>query len=174
VRADGGLPARVALAAFAPALARLLALRPLLGVRNVGHTLAKLVCPVAGRALLVSSYTHPAFGKLQAELFARTGMHALSLRATDGEAVASARRAQAIDAWREGVRHTVGATQAVAAAASDLPQIDAASTAAWTREVLEGRRSAPPALLEQVAAIQSALAGADPGVAGASAPASRS
>jgi anthranilate phosphoribosyltransferase len=157
-----GQPARVGLATFAPALSRLLALRPVLGVRNVAHTLAKLVCPVTGPALLVSSYTHPAFGRLQAELFGRTGMHALSLRGTDGEAVASARRTQAVDHWRDGSCRTVIEARAVAPADSGLPATDAPSTAAWTRAVLSGTRAAPPALLAQVEAIRAAVGAADP------------
>jgi len=156
-RAAAGVPARVALATFAPALARLVALRPVLGVRNVAHTLAKLVCPVSGHALLVSSYTHPAFGRLQAELFARSAMHAISLRGTDGEAVASARRAQAMDRWHNGVREVVMDPQTVAPTGADLPPPDAASTATWTRAVLAGERAAPPALLAQVEAIRTAL-----------------
>jgi anthranilate phosphoribosyltransferase len=153
-----GRPALVSLSTFAPALSRMLALRPILGVRNVAHTLAKLVRPVQGPSLLISSYTHPAFGRLQAELFERTRMHAMSLRATDGEAVVSARRSQAIDHWFNGACRQVVAAQSVAAADAALPAPDAASTAAWIRAVLAGERPVPAALHEQVEAICSALA----------------
>jgi anthranilate phosphoribosyltransferase len=157
-RAGAGLPAYVALATFAPALARLVALRPVLGVRNVAHTLAKLVRPVEGPALLVSSYTHPDFGRLQAELFGGGGWHAMSLRGTDGEAVLSARRAQGMDHWRDGQRRAIVVPQAVAPAGAALPAADAASTAQWTRAVLAGELAVPQALQEQARAIGAALA----------------
>jgi anthranilate phosphoribosyltransferase len=156
-RARAGLPALVALATFAPALARLIGLRAVLGVRNVAHTLAKLVRPVEGPSLLISSYTHPDFGRLQAELFERTGAHAMSLRATDGEAVVSARRAQGIDHWRDGQCRTVVAAQGVARAGDALPEPDAPSTAAWIRRVLAGDAPVPEAIAAQFDAVCAAL-----------------
>jgi anthranilate phosphoribosyltransferase len=154
--ADRGLPAVVELSACAPALSRLVALRPVMGVRNVGHTLAKLICPVRGPRLLIASYTHPDFGRLQSELFRRTGMHAMSLRGTDGESVISARRAQPIEYWHDGVCQTVVTGEAVAAADAALPPTDAQSTASWTREVLEGRHAVPPAIAEMATAVAAA------------------
>jgi anthranilate phosphoribosyltransferase len=164
-RADAGLPALVELAIFAPALARLIALRPVLGVRNVAHSLVKLLRPVEGPSLLVSSYTHPEFGRLHGELFERLRMFAMNLRGTDGESVVSARRAQAIDLWQDGKCREVVARREVAPAETDLPEPDAASTAAWTAAVLDGRHPVPQALQEQIAAIAAALRGT--GAAGA-------
>jgi len=158
-RAQAGQPALVALETFAPALARLLGLRAVLGVRNVAHTLVKLVRPVQGPSLLVSSYTHPDFGRLQAELFATTGALAMTLRATDGEAVVSARRGQGIDLWRDGSCTTVLSGESVARRADELPAIGAADTAAWTVEVLAGRRALPTAIAAQQAAIRQAVRG---------------
>jgi anthranilate phosphoribosyltransferase len=152
-----GQPAVLALDSFAPALSRLIALRAVLGVRNVAHTLAKLVRPVAGPSLLVSSYTHPDFGRLQAELFAQTGALAMSLRGTDGEAVVSARRAQGVDLWRDGHCTTVISGEAVARGVGELPAPDAASTAAWIRDVLDGRQAVPASLVAQCAAIVAAV-----------------
>ena len=156
-RAAAGEPVMAPLQGFAPALARLIALRPQLGVRNVAHTLVKLLRPVQGPSLLVSSYTHPAFGQLQAELFASTGAHAMSLRGTDGEAVVSARRAQAIELWRDGQCRTVTPAQAVAAAVTGLPAADAQATAQWTRAVLDGQEPVPAAVAAQVAAVRAAM-----------------
>jgi anthranilate phosphoribosyltransferase len=156
-RAAQGLPALVDLQTCAPGLSRLLALRAVLGVRNVAHTLAKLVRPVLGPSLLVSSYTHPDFGRLQAELFAATGALAMTLRGTDGEAVISARRGQALDLWRDGSCTTVVAGETVARTGVELPALDAASTADWTRAVLEGRQAVPPGIAAQKAAICTAL-----------------
>jgi anthranilate phosphoribosyltransferase len=157
--ARAGRPALVALDTFAPELARLIGLRAVLGVRNVAHTLAKLVRPVDGVSLLVSSYTHPDFGRLQAELFATTGALAMTLRGTDGEAVISARRGQGLDLWRDGNCTTVIGGEAVARGGDELPATGAADTAAWTLDVLAGRRAVPPAIAAQQAAIRQAVRG---------------
>ncbi len=151
------LPAVLALEAFAPRLSRLIGLRAVLGVRNVAHTLAKLVRPVAGESLLVSSYTHPDFGRLQAELFAQTGALAMSLRATDGEAVVSARRAQGIQLWRAGQCRTVLAPEDVARNPAELPAPDARATADFTRAVLEGQLAVPGNVAAQRDAIRAAV-----------------
>lgn len=156
-RAAAGVPAVVALPTCAPALARLIALRAVLGVRNVAHTLAKLVRPVEGASLLISSYTHPDFGRLQAELFRTTAAHAMTMRATDGEAVISARRAQGIDLWKGGACQTVVAAQDVARTGAALPDPDAASTAAWTRAVLAGEAPVPESIGAQFEAIRAAV-----------------
>lgn len=167
--ADRGLPAYVELSACVPALSRLIALRPVLGVRNVAHTLAKLLCPVQGPRLLIASYTHPDFGRLQAELFRRSGMHAMSLRGTDGESVISARRAQAMDYWHDGACSTVVPGEEVAAADLALPQTDAESTASWTRDVLDGKLPVPAAIAGQLAAIVAAARACAASAAAASA-----
>ena len=156
-RSADGLPAFVELAALCPALARLIALRARLGVRNVAHTLAKVLRPVSGPCLLVSSFTHPEFGRMQAELFRSSGEHALTMRATDGEAVVSARRTQAVDCWRNGVCTPAIAAQPIADALATLPTADLAATAQWTRDVLRGVCPAPPALLAQVELIEREL-----------------
>lgn len=152
-RATAGLPAVIELQAFAPELSRLIGLRAILGVRNVAHTLAKLVRPVEGPSLLISSYTHPDFGRLQAELFRDTGAHAMSLRGTDGEAVISARRAQAGEIWSGGTSVSLAGGGSVARADDALPDPAAAETAEWTREVLAGRIAVPAAIQMQFDAI---------------------
>ena len=155
---DRGHPAFAELPGFAPELAAMLALRPMMGLRNVGHTLVKLMVPAEGRALLVASYTHPEFGAMQDELFALDRRFAMSMRGTEGESVVSVRRTQAIDLWDEGVKRTVIAERSVEPDDGTLPAIDAASTAAWTRDVLEGRQPVPAGLKEQVQVIGRAFA----------------
>ena len=131
-------------------LARLISLRRMLGVRNVAHTLVKLLCPVAGPALLLSAYTHPEFGSMLNELFAERGTSALLMRATEGEAVVNVRRSQEVLRWRAGQVETL-AERAPSAAAQlpELPPRDAESTAAWTLAVLAGDIPAPESLLAQ-------------------------
>ena len=57
-----GSVAHLGTAALLPGLARLLAVREVIGLRTPGHSVAKLLNPCAGPALVVSSYTHPRFG----------------------------------------------------------------------------------------------------------------
>ena len=139
-------------------LGRLVGLRRILGVRNVAHTLVKLLCPVAGPTLLLSAYTHPEFGAMLNELFAERGTAALLMRATEGEAVVNVRRSQEVLRWRAGEVETL-AERAPAAAAElpGLPPRDATATAVWTQAVLAGEMPAPASLLRQCEMIQESV-----------------
>jgi hypothetical protein len=81
----------------------------------------------------------------------------MTMRATDGEAVISARRAQGIDLWRDGACQAVVAAQDVARTGAALPDPDAASTAAWTRAVLAGKAPVPESIGVQFEAIRAAV-----------------
>ncbi|MBP8204722.1 MAG: DNA-binding protein YbiB, partial [Giesbergeria sp.] len=52
-----GCVAHITTATLHPGLARLLAAREVIGLRNPGHSLVKLINPCAGAAVVVSSYT---------------------------------------------------------------------------------------------------------------------
>ncbi|HEU0200223.1 MAG TPA: DNA-binding protein YbiB [Burkholderiaceae bacterium] len=149
-------PAFLPLEAVAPSLSRLIALRRRLGVRNVAHTLAKLIAPTLGPSLLLSCYTHPEFGQMLGELFALTGTAALSMRGTEGEAVANARRPRTMERWVHGTMQVVGADEN--APEVELPAPDAHATAAWTRDVLAQRVPMPGALSTQIEIIRQTLA----------------
>ena len=156
-RRRDGLPAVLMLESVCPPLARLIDLRRALGVRNVGHTLAKLICPAEGASLLITSYTHPHFRDMKAELFAMTGTHAMAMRATDGESVVNARRPQSVERWFRGTHTTVLAGESVARADLELPGMDAVATARWTRDVLDGRIPVPTAIRAQADVIAAAV-----------------
>lgn len=155
---DRGL-AYLPLAVVSPGLAWLVSLRRILGVRNVAHTLAKLLRPVQGPSLLLSAYTHPEFGAMLAELFALRREAALLMRATEGEAVANTRRPQRIARWLDGVEATAveGAERAEAGLPA-LPAREAAPTAAWVRAIQQGREPLPAAIAAQRDAILDAAA----------------
>ncbi|MEK7943617.1 DNA-binding protein YbiB [Pigmentiphaga sp. YJ18] len=155
---DRGL-AYLPLAVASPGLARVVGLRRTLGVRNVAHTLAKLLRPVQGPSLLLSAYTHPEFGAMLAELFALRREAALLMRATEGEAVANTRRAQRIASWLDGAETTVveGAERAEAELPA-LPAREAAPTAAWVRAIQQGQAPLPAAIAAQRDAIVDAAA----------------
>jgi anthranilate phosphoribosyltransferase len=153
-------PAFIPIRTLSPRLAALLELRWVLGVRNVGHTLAKLVNPTdSPTCLRITSFTHPDFNRLQHDYFATTGIPALVLRATEGEAVASTRRAAQIDWLHEGLCDMLVPAQT--AAARDLPALpdphDAPGTARWIQSVLAGERPVPDPIEQQVAAVLQAV-----------------
>lgn len=138
-----------------PSLKRLLDVRRTVGLRNPAHSLVKLMNPCQGRALVVGSYTHPEYAASMAETFALTGAHALLLRGTEGEPVADARRTPPMQAFREGQKHLLQLTQdGPLASLPDLPrEVDAVSTAAYIRSVLDGFRQVPKPIALQVAHI---------------------
>jgi anthranilate phosphoribosyltransferase len=145
---------------LSPALARLLDLRWILGVRNIGHTLAKLLNPSnSSRCLRMVSFTHPEFDKLQHQLLLEEKISALVMRGTEGEVVANARRQARIDFLQCGECATLIEAQVVAS--GDMPSLppahDALATAQWSRAVLAGERSVPDAIAQQVEAIMSVL-----------------
>lgn len=149
-------PAFVPIDALSPRLAALLAMRWRLGVRNVGHTLVKLLNPTDSPACLrICAYTHPEFNLLQHALFERTGAPALILRGTEGEVVAGTRRVPQIDWMHDGVcEPLVPAQTTPMGAAPDLPPAhDAGATAVWIRSVLAGERAVPEAIARQVQAV---------------------
>jgi anthranilate phosphoribosyltransferase len=137
---------------LSPALKRLLDVRRAVGLRNPAHSLVKLMNPVAGKALVVSSYTHPEYAISMAATFELVKADALLLRGTEGEVVADPRRSPQMQGFvkgqrvlfEEGVKGTLPSVP-------DLPkEIDAASTAAYIRSVLAGKSPLPASIAQQV------------------------
>ncbi|MDH4427201.1 MAG: DNA-binding protein YbiB [Acidovorax sp.] len=149
-------PGRVAFVptgALLPGLQRLLDVRRVVHLRNPAHSLVKLMNPVDGPALIVSSYTHPEYAVSMADTFTLVQAHALLIRGTEGEAVADARRTPKMQAFVAGKATDLHAYQA--GALSTLPAlptaIDAASTAAYIQSVMQGHSPVPAPIAEQVA-----------------------
>ena len=133
-------------------LARLLAVREVVGLRNPGHSVVKLLNPCAGPAVVVASYTHPEYlGMLQTTLCA-LGMTALLSRGLEGEVVTDPRRTPRYDGFVNGVHRVLQEQQP--GPATELPglptDIGVATTAAYTRRVLAGELPVPPAIAGQV------------------------
>ncbi|HCY16143.1 MAG: DNA-binding protein YbiB [Curvibacter sp. GWA2_64_110] len=139
-------------ALLSPGLQRLLEVRRVVGLRNPAHSLVKLMNPVAGPALIVSSYTHPEYAQSMAATFELIQANALLLRGTEGEAVADARRMPQMDGFIAGQRSSLQETQSGSLLAlPGLPQsTDAAATAAYIRDVLAGRSEVPAPIAVQV------------------------
>lgn len=142
-------------------LARLLDVRRVVGLRNSGHTLAKLLAPWPG-ALRLVSFTHPEYATLLGEFLTHERADAMLLRGTEGEAVADARRLPKLQVFIAGeLREELGheAQGGTLAVLPELPRaIDAATTAEYTGQVLAGTKPVPAPIATQVAAIRQALA----------------
>jgi anthranilate phosphoribosyltransferase len=137
---------------ISPALKRLLDVRRVVGLRNSGHSMVKLMNPCDGPAVIVSSYTHREYAESMSAVFQRMESTALLLRGTEGEAVADARRLPQMDGFIRG-RH-VALEEGQKGTLTDLPdlprEIDAATTAAYIRDVLDARRPVPASMAQQV------------------------
>jgi anthranilate phosphoribosyltransferase len=138
---------------LAPKMARLLAMRRVLGVRNSTHTLVKIIQPFALPALRLTSYTHPEYFAMLSDYFRGEPSRgdAFLMRGTEGETVANARRAQQIDWFHQGVHTQLVEKQAAVDVLPDLPaQNDAISTAAWIEAVLRNEIAVPAPIADQV------------------------
>jgi anthranilate phosphoribosyltransferase len=151
-----GLPAFMAIDVLAPKMARILAMRRILGVRSSTHTLVKILQPFTTPALRLTSYTHPEYLLMLQHYFSAVAPHergdAFLMRGTEGETVANTARAQQIDWYHQGECTTLVHThQSASGNLPDTPQTcDAATTATWITAVLNGNIPVPPNIADQV------------------------
>ena len=104
-----GQPVFMPLEALHPSLADLLKLRAVLGLRNPGHTLAKLLPALPG-ALRVVNHTHPEYALSLSEFLSLNGATALLLRGIgrEGERVDDGAKARLRDRRVRDVRGVLG------------------------------------------------------------------
>ena len=138
---------------FAPAMAKQLALRWRMGVRNSAHTLAKLATPFDDMAALrIASVSHPEYVPRVAKFFSEIGGLGLLLNGTEGEVYASPLRCPAINLIRGSGAEAEQLITRQAECAEILPDSKAAAvTAAWIDDVLAQRRPLPQSLRLQIA-----------------------
>lgn len=140
-------------AALSPGLAQLLALRSRLGVRNSGHSLAKLIDPFGGESLRVVSVSHPDYLEKMRGFLLATGAHALLLRGTEGEAFANPKRRPDLEYFEDGTHQVL--FEAEVGPLKTLPSlphaIDAPATATWIREAMAGHHPVPLPIVNQLA-----------------------
>ena len=152
---EQALLAAVPLEVLSPDLARLVDARLTLGVRNSGHTLAKLILPrgvEARAACRLVAVTHPDFMALMRAHFATFPANVFLMRGLEGEAVLRLNAPQPmeqIDADGKSVTHLPGDVDG----ALKLPSREAQATADWTRSVLAGTEPVPAAIARQVSII---------------------
>ncbi len=155
-------PAFISTETLSPALQRLLDVRWIVGLRNSGHTVAKLLQPISGAPTLrLASHTHPEFGKLMADFAERSAADLMLLRGTEGEAVADPRRCPKLDIWLGGQWQADLSSPAQEGVLAELPllprQIDAATVALYIQGVVAGETPGPAPLDKQVDLLLRAL-----------------
>ncbi|CAN5583961.1 DNA-binding protein YbiB [soil metagenome] len=156
-------PAFMCIDTLCPPLATLLEVRRVVGLRNSGHSVAKILDPFRDAGTLrVVNYTHPEYGSLLAGFFQHTGANAMLMRGTEGEPVADPRRLPRLDVYQQGTHSPALSCTPQEGVLTDLPVLprehDAATTALYIQSVISGEKPAPTPLLRQVETLVAALA----------------
>lgn len=165
-----GQAAFMDIATLCPTLARLLAVRWTIGLRNPGHTVAKLLDPFALLApqvvdvprLRVVNHTHPEYAHSLTEFLQLSQADALLMRGTEGEPVADARRQPRFEVFLGGLKQEALSRAPVEGALVTLPELpegrEADVTAAWIQAVLDGQAPVPASIEAQADCLAQALA----------------
>jgi len=130
----------------------LLQVRRQTGLRNSGHSLVKLLNPVAGPSLQVASYTHPEYAISMQETLQRMHAHAMLLRGTEGEPVADPRKTPSMRCLVSGEMSPEFHIEAdVQHQTVDLPTgMDTRQSMQFMNDLLSGKLAIPPSLLVQI------------------------
>lgn len=163
-------PAFMPIETMCPGLARLLSVRWTVGLRNPGHTVAKLLDPWATAGGLPSvrvvNHTHPEYAHSLSAYLQHSGARALLMRGTEGEPVADPRRQPRFEAYAQGIRQAALCREATEGPLPALPALpegyDAATTARWIHQALAGQVPVPAPILAQVDCLLSLLAPIEP------------
>ena len=145
----------VPLSALCPGIHNLLALRSRLGVRNSAHSLVKLIDPFDNQAVLVAAATHPEFIDLMRGMLLAQGRRAILLRGTEGEPFANPKRRPRLEYVDGGAADVLfEAEHDSLRALPNLPEgADAATTAKWTRRILDNHLPLPLPIANQLACL---------------------
>jgi anthranilate phosphoribosyltransferase len=134
-----------------PGLQRLLDVRRIVNLRNPAHSLVKLMQPVDGPQVLVTSYTHPEYAESMQQVLCNLQSTALLIRGTEGEAVADPRRLPKMQCIAHGqVQAELEQQPGSLTNLPDLPPCDAQSTARYIQAVLDGALPVPQPIALQV------------------------
>ena len=156
-------PVFIATEDLCPSLSRLLDVRWTVGLRNSGHTIAKLLDPcVGGQSMRIVNYTHPEYGSSLKTFLQESRADAMLMRGTEGEPVADPRRMPRIDTFIGGVHRHDLSLAPQEGTLTELPllprETDASTTALYIQSVVSGEKPAPPPLQQQVRCLNAALA----------------
>jgi anthranilate phosphoribosyltransferase len=167
---QGGEPVFVPTEALCPPLARLLQVRRVIGLRNSGHTVAKLLHPLldpmatvqnASAVFRVVNHTHPEYAQILSEFLQQSSADALLLRGTEGEPVADARRTPHMEVFLRGAPQPTLSVAGREGALIPLPELpgsgELGATVAYLRAVMRSQQVAPEPIAQQAQCILRAL-----------------
>jgi anthranilate phosphoribosyltransferase len=147
------------LSVLCPALHRLLMVRQVIGVRNTGHVLAKVLNPIQSQSFQLNNYTHPAYPAVLEGFYTNFSENVATMRGHEGEPVASPRRLPELHLRFKGLETVrVLEPQYFSEEAEALDSILPAATAALYQTMLANRNTLPPSLVAQVNALHEAYA----------------
>ncbi len=158
-------PAYMDTATLCPPLARLLDVRWTIGLRNPGHTVAKLLDPIVAapgsRTMRVVNHTHPEYALSLKAYLQETQANALLMRGTEGEPVADPRRQPRFDVYIHGAHHESLSRAPLDGVLTELPELpdgfDATSTARYIESIMSGQQVLPMSIAAQVVCLRQAL-----------------
>ncbi|HEY9193786.1 MAG TPA: DNA-binding protein YbiB [Methyloversatilis sp.] len=135
---------------LSPGLHALLSLRTRLGVRNAGHSMAKMIDPMPGHSVRVVSVTHPEYLEKMAHFLRLDGGRAMLLRGTEGEVYANPARRPQMTGFFDGEEKVLcEAEDGGALLTQPEDGIDAATNAQIIRDMLAGHIPIPEPLRAQ-------------------------
>ncbi|MDE2401789.1 MAG: DNA-binding protein YbiB [Burkholderiales bacterium] len=160
-----GRPAYMDTATLCPPLARLLDVRWAIGLRNPGHTVAKLLDPIVAapgrRTMRVVNHTHPEYALSLTAYLAHARANALLMRGTEGEPVADPRRQPRFDVFIDGQRDEHLSRAPVDGVLTELPELpngfDAPTTAQYIEAIMREQQPLAAAIAAQAVCLRQAL-----------------
>jgi anthranilate phosphoribosyltransferase len=139
------------LSILCPALQRLLIVREVIGVRNSGHVLAKVLNPIQSLSFQLNNYTHPAYPAVLEGFYKNFPANVVMMRGHEGEPVASPRRLPELHLRFKGIAGTnIVEPQYFSEVHEPIENITPAATAALYRKMVADPRAIPASLLAQV------------------------
>ena len=132
----------------------LLGLRLALGVRNCGHTLAKLLDPCCGHSVRVVTVTHPPYLESMQALLESEHATALLMRGTEGESYAAPRRRPRLLGFTNGESQELFPQLEMESEGVEELPCTIADNALLIRQMLAGKAAVPQSILDQVAALR--------------------
>jgi anthranilate phosphoribosyltransferase len=162
---QAGRPAFMDIATLCPPLAKLLDVRWTIGLRNPGHTVAKLLDPITPdqgpRTMRVVNHTHPEYAISLKAYLQHAHANALLMRGTEGEPVADPRRQPRFDVYIRGEHHEALSRAPIDGVLTELPELpngfDAQTTARFIEAILSGKQPLPASIAAQVSCLRQSL-----------------
>ena len=129
----------------------------MIGVRNTGHVLAKVLNPIQSQSFQLNNYTHPAYPKVLEDFYKNFSENVATLRGHEGEPVASPRRLPELHLRFKGSEATQILEPQYFAQACEFPEdIGSEATAILYQNMLANPNTLPLSLVSQIDALHRA------------------